>query len=371
MKILYLTDQTHTHGGIEKVLSQKANYFADLAGDEVIIATYNQRKLPSCYRFSEKITFIHLEINYRAGKSFWHFENLLKIIHHRAKLNGIIKEIRPDVVVSSSFGVDRFFIPFLERNIPKIKEYHFTKHFLSQQKSVKKFFLDKINNFIDQSYHQVVILNEDERKFYHTNNITIIPNPAELDAPQAPLTKKNIIAAGRIIYQKNFEHLIEVGFKISREFPDWQIHIYGDDYLGRKDILQNKIDQLSLRNTVIFKGTSADLKKTFLDYSIYALTSNYETFPMVLLEALSVGLPVVAYDCPTGPSRILKNNEDSYLIPYKNINIFVDKISILMADEKLRKEMGNKAVRNVQRFAIEKVMGQWKNLFNELKIKNA
>ena len=121
-----------------------------------------------------------------------------------------------------------------------------------------------------------------------------------------------------------------------------------------------------MQNNVFFKGTTSDLKNTFLDYSIYAMTSNHETFPMVLLEALSVGLPVVSYNCPTGPNRILTDNEDSFLIPYKNLDIFVEKLKELMQNENLRQTMGQKGLKNVQRFSIDKVMQQWKDLFTNL-----
>ena len=96
------------------------------------------------------------------------------------------------------------------------------------------------------------------------------------------------------------------------------------------------------------------------------MTSETECFPMVLLEALSVGLPVISYDSPTGPKHILTNNEDSFLVPYKNLDIFVEKLKKLMQNENLLQEMGEKGLRNVRRFSIEKVMHQWKDLFISL-----
>ena len=132
MKILYLTDQTYFHGGIEKVLSQKANYLAEVSGDEVTIVTYNQQNKIPVYSFSEKIRMIDLEINYEIGKSYFHPVNLKKIPKHRNALKKIIREIQPDVVVSCSFGPDFYFIPSLEKQFPKIKEFHSSRHFYSQ-----------------------------------------------------------------------------------------------------------------------------------------------------------------------------------------------------------------------------------------------
>ena len=103
------------------------------------------------------------------------------------------------------------------------------------------------------------------------------------------------------------------------------------------------------------------------NYSIYAMTSETECFPMVLLEALSVGIPVISYDTPTGPKHILRNIEDSFLIPYKNLDIFTEKLKQLMRNENLRMQMSEKGVMNVRRFSIGKIMQQWINLFHSLK----
>ena len=120
MRILYLTDQIYLHGGIEKVLSQKANYLADVSGYEVFIVTHNQGKKNPVYHFSAKIRMIDLNINYEAGRSFFHPTNFKKMPKHCAALKNIFKELNPDVVISCSFGPDFYFIPSLEKSIPKI-----------------------------------------------------------------------------------------------------------------------------------------------------------------------------------------------------------------------------------------------------------
>ena len=127
-----------------------------------------------------------------------------------------------------------------------------------------------------------------------------------------------------------------------------------------------KIKEVGLQNQIKFKGITSDLKKEMNNYSIYAMTSETECFPMVLLEALSVGMPVISYDAPTGPKHILRNEEDSFLVPYKNLNIFVQKLKKLMQNENLRQEMGQKGAENVKRFNIKIIMQQWEDLFKNL-----
>lgn len=366
MKILYLTDQTYLHGGIEKVLSQKANYFAEVTGDEVFIVTYNQQRNPPVYPFSEKLSMMDLGINYEIGRSYFHPVNLKKIPQHRKALQKVLQEIQPDVVISSSFGPDFFFIPSLEKQIPKIKEFHATRHFSNQVITIKEKILKFFTEKKERKYDALVLLNEDEVPFYQSNNCVIIPNPTEVDERMCNLSENKIIAAGRISRQKNFEELLEIFNSVLQDFPDWEVHVYGDDYLGRRAEIEKRITELSLEKKFIFKGVTSDLKTTFLDYSIYAMTSIHETFPMVLLEALSMGLPIVSYDCPTGPSRIVENNEDGYIIPYKNSIIFAEKLKRLMGDVQLRKNMGLQAKKNASRFEISAVMGQWKDLFKKL-----
>lgn len=367
MKILYLTDQIYLHGGVEKVLSQKANYFAEKEGDQLFIVTHSQQKKKTIYPFSEKIKFIDLEINYVTGKSYFHPSNLSKTIAHRIKLEKLIKEINPDVIIQCSVTPDYYFLPYIKKNIPKIKEFHATMHFREYNTAKQKLF-KHLSNYTNQKYNRIVLLNEDELKYYNCNNSVVIPNPTEMDARNCKLEEKKIIAAGRISQQKNFEDLVEIFNILKSDFPNWEVHIFGDDYLYRKDKIQEQINTYGLGKNIIFKGVTADLKETFLDYSIYAMTSNHETFPMVLLEALSVGLPIVSYDCPTGPNRIVTDGADGFIVPYNNQHAFSAKLKTLMNNVELRKKFGLNAKMNAKRFEISKVMTLWKKLFEEIRI---
>lgn len=367
MKILYLTDQTYLHGGIEKVLSQKANYLADVLGDEIIIATYNQKGRNPVYAFSEKIQMFDLNINYEIGKSYYHPTNLKKIPAHRNALRTILRKLKPHVVIICSFGPDFYFLPSLEKHIPKIKEFHGSRYFYEEQKqSLKNKLLHQVHKITERKYDQIVVLNASEVKFYNNSKISVIPNPAVVSGGRSDISSKKIMAAGRISPVKNFGDLIKVFSRINKEFPEWEVHFFGEDYIGTQQKLEEEITEYGLQDQIKFKGVSPDLKQEMQNYSIYAMTSETECFPMVLLESLSVGLPVISYDCPTGPEHILTNEEDSFLVPYKNLDIFTEKLKLLMTDPELRKEMGTKGINNVQRFSIDKVMQQWKELFKSL-----
>lgn len=367
MKILYLTDQTYLHGGIEKVLSQKANYLAGVSRDEVIIATYNQEGRKPVYAFSTKVQTFDLGINYAIGLSYFHPTNIKKIPAHRKALQILLRQLKPDVVISCSFGPDFYFLPYLEKQIPKIKEFHGSRFFYrSPTASIKKKLFQRLNQFIEQNYNCLAVLNESEKTFYTNANIAVIPNPAEVTEGRSDCSSKKILAAGRISPVKNFGDLIEVFARVSKNFPTWELHFFGEDYLSTQQKLEEQVRALGLSDQVKFKGVAADLKKEMQHYSIYAMTSETECFPMVLLEALSVGIPIVTYDSPTGPQHIVRNEEDSFLVPYKNLDIFTEKLRMLMSDENLRRKMGRAGRENMQRFHIEKVMHEWTYLLLQL-----
>ena len=380
MRILYLTNQTYLHGGIEKVLSQKANYFAGQLGADVYIVTHNQQGNLPVYPISSNIQLQDLGINYIDGVSYFHPKNLLKIRQHKKALKKTIREIRPDVIISCSFGPDFYFIPALEKHLPKIKEFHSSRYYYAKNpNTLKDKILGELTKKAEQKYDQLVVLNNSEEQFYHNRNIAVIPNPTEISAKRAMVTSKKILAAGRISPVKNFGELIEIFAKVAQDFPDWELHFFGEDYLGTQAILEQKIKVFSLEEQVKFRGITSDLKGEMEQYSIYAMTSETECFPMVLLEALSVGLPVISYDSPTGPKHILRNNEDSFLVPYKEpedldplyLDIFANQLTQLMENQNLRQEMGLKGSKNAQRFNVDTVMLQWKNLINRLSRKNS
>lgn len=367
MKIVYITDQVYRHGGIEKVLSQKACYFADYCGDDVTILTINQNGRKPAYSFSERIKFVDLGVTYVSGKSYFNPKNLKKLPTHRILLQQALKLINPQVIISCNYGPDFYILPFVGRNIPKIKEFHSSRFFEDENISgLKALILKKIGQWIERQYSSIVVLNNCEAQYYCNDHISVIPNPAETGGGHADVTNKTILAAGRLAPVKNFGELIEAFSLVAQDFPDWQLHLYGEDYDGTQNKLQDLIDAKDLSAQIIFMGVTNDLKNKMQGYSIYAMTSETECFPMVLLESLSVGLPVITYNCPTGPKHIVTDREDGFVVPYKNLTIFAEQLKKMMEDESLRKNMAKKGIENMNRFNINLVMQRWRTLLVSL-----
>jgi glycosyltransferase involved in cell wall biosynthesis len=369
MRILFSTDQIYLHGGIEKVMAVKANYFAEVLGHEVTILTTEQKNNRPCYPLSPKIQFKDIAVNYKRTKSYFHPENLKKIPKHFRAYIKAIQSINPEVIISCNYAFDFYWLPFTFTTIPKFKEFHSSRYFEAQRRNATPFFKKwqyKLNDFIEQRFSKTVLLNPDECSFYTTPNLVVIPNPIAIHSQQALLQNKKAITAGRIAPVKGFENAISAWALVVKESPDWELHIYGQGEAAYIQSLQAMIDSLQLQNKVFIKPATADLTETMLDYSIYIMTSHTECFPMVLLESLSVGLPIVSFDCPTGPRNIIANNEDGFLVENQNSAALAEKIVLLTQNDQTRIAFGNKAKQNSLRFSSDKIMLHWENLFKKL-----
>jgi glycosyltransferase involved in cell wall biosynthesis len=151
---------------------------------------------------------------------------------------------------------------------------------------------------------------------------------------------------------------------ISDKLPYWQLEIYGKS--SAEFDLNAQIKALDLGATVKLYKPTRSIQEKYLDASIYALPSRSEGFGMVLIEAMACGLPCVAFDCPSGPADIIRDNEDGFLIENAAISAFAKKLELLMKNETLRLQMGAKAYQNVLRYQPDTVVKQWDELFKEL-----
>ncbi|MFL4557768.1 glycosyltransferase family 4 protein [Yersinia kristensenii] len=219
----------------------------------------------------------------------------------------------------------------------------------------------------------VVTLTEKDREYWLEENkypekIISISNPLPFE-PQSKLTKKhskNILALGRLTYQKGFDLLLDLWAKVEKTNNSWVLIIAGDG--EDKNLLLDKIKELNLKNVELLPSTP-HVNDLYSQSSIYAMTSRFEGFPMVLLEAKASGLPIVAYDCDTGPSELIMDNEDGYLVPFADSDTFIEKLLFLMNNEDVRETMSLKSLENAEKYKIEVTIGnKWKNLIQNILI---
>lgn len=202
-------------------------------------------------------------------------------------------------------------------------------------------------------------------RFWPRWNAVIIPNgvipPVVNGADNAdPKTVYHIVSMGRLSEEKRFSILIDTFARIAGRYPNWNLIIYGDGEC--RESLESQIDRLCLRERIRLPGAVADSGAAFSHADLFVLTSRVESFGLVLTEAMSYGLPAIAFDCPSGPRHIVRHNLDGLLVENGNIEQLRAAMEKIMNDESLRKHMGERAKEVVERFSVERMMNQWEAL---------
>lgn len=373
MKIIYCIACTCHSGGMERVLTNKANYLAR-HGYEVVVVTTDQRGKQPFFPLEPSIRSIDLGINYdeNNGKSF-----LNKLLHypvkqalHRKRLKAVLMKERPNVTVSM-FNNDAGFIPGIKDGSIKLLEIHFSKFKRLQygRKGLWKL-ADRWRSKQDENtvkkFERFVVLTEEDKGYWgNLPNIMVIPNAiSDIPAETALLENKKVIAVGRYTYQKGFERLVDAWHLLASRFPDWNLVIIGDG--EERPLLEQRIRSYGLERQVTLTRPTQEIDKAYLETSILASSSRYEGLPMVLLEAQSFGIPIVAFQCKCGPKDVVSDGINGYLVPEGDIAGMSQRLEILMKDVTLRKRMGLRAKESALRFNEEAIMEKWMNTFQTL-----
>lgn len=387
MKLVFCIAGTINFGGMERVLSQRVNYFVENFGyDITIVTTENNSKIyknkTSFFNFDSRIKIIDLGVKYadffdqtKGEGSYKFIKRQIKLRKLRKKhlllLNKIIKEIRPDILVCMGQH-DRAIGLKVSFPCKKILENHFNKQFLIQEvknqnifkklKSLCKAYIEYQNI---KKYDEFIVLTEEDKKAWGKEKIKVMSNPLSfISKESSKCENKKVISVGRLSQEKGFDILIDVWQRVNKKHPDWNLEIYGEGYLRKE--LQEKIDYLNLTENIFLKGNEKNIKSKYLNSSIYVMCSRFEGFGMTLIEAMACGLPLVSFDCPYGPRNIVKDNVNGFLCKLGNINEMVDKINYLIENKEKRMEMGKKSKELSFYYSENKIMNQWKELFENL-----
>ena len=373
MKIVYCIAGTCHSGGMERVLANKTNYLAK-QGYEVLIVTTDQQGLPPFFPLDQRIRSLDLDVNYEEnnGKSFLNklLHYPLKQYRHRKRLAAVLKRERPDVTVSM-FCNDAGFMTYIKDGSAKVLEIHFSKFKRLQygRKGLWRLadlWRSKQDEKVVKKFDKFVVLTEEDKGYWGSlPNMTVIPNANTFVTDQtALLENKKVIAIGRYTYQKGFERLIEAWRMLSAQFPDWKLDIIGDG--EEREALQNQIHAYGLENQIALLKPTRQIAQLYLDASLLVLSSRYEGLPMVLIEAQTFGLPIVAFQCKCGPKDVVADKETGFLVPEGDVKRLAKGMAALMKDEALRKEMGSKARLASLRYDENAIMRQWTDLFHLL-----
>lgn len=359
MNLIYICDNVVEKGGIERVIIAKANYFADILKYKVTIVVTSNKEKEAFYKISKNIKIIDLNIR----KNF-----IFSFFKYTKKLKQILNELDPNIILVPT-GKEGMLIPFIDKKIYKIREIHFSKKSRNIQNEncncLKKKMI-QIYNFMEQKiiqkYDKLVVLTNEDKKEWNHKNIEVIYNPKTIKiSKSAELLNKKVISVGRLDYQKGFDRLINVWEKVLKNNEDWILEIYGDGPL-REEILE-MIKEKKLEKNILLMGATKNIDEKMLDSSIYILSSRHEGLPLVLLEAMECGLPIVSFDCPCGPKDVIKNAFNGYLIKNGEIELMAQSLERLLNNQELRKNIGENSKKESQKYEIEKVMLKWTRIF--------
>ncbi|APD05862.1 putative glycosyltransferase [Flavobacteriaceae bacterium UJ101] len=381
MKIVYFIDRLSTPGGMERILSLKANYFAKVKKYEVYIITTDKENSTPFFPLNDKIKVFNLDIHLEEiAKQSNFLKKRLKIKElkkeYLEKATNLLNELKVDFAISL-FNFDHDIVYKIKDQSKKIVEYHFSREgILIQTETAKfpkltKFFFE---NFELKRYHKVfskydraIFSTKRDLKSWNLNNAEYVYNPltvSEEIETNDNYKQKTVIAVGKTNFIKAFEYLIEAWSYLKDDFPDWKLKIIGRR--SKTDYLDPIVEKFDLKEQVKILPPTLKLKEEYLTSSIYALSSRYEGFGLVLTEAAWHGLALVSFDCPCGPSEIIQDGEDGLLANPQDAYDLSLKLRKVMEDDNLRKQMGQKAKENVKRFSQDIIMPKWDTIFKDL-----
>lgn len=379
MKIIYCIHSTYNPGGMERVLLNKVTYLSTLPEWEVSVVTTDQHQRPSFYPFPEKVRMTDLEINYSEDneKGAWKKITgyLRKRKEHKRKLTALLLKEKPDIVVSL-YPSESSFIPDIKDGSKKVLELHFNKFFRIQygRKGIIGL-IDRWRTRQDERIVRrfdkfVVLTNEDKGYWGDLPNIEVIPNAAiHVSKNYSEVKNKRVIAVGRLDYQKGFDRLIQAWklVQYTGQFTDWKLDIFGQGEW--REMLQQMIDEQGLQNTAKINPPTNAILNEYVHSSLLVMSSNYEGFGMVLVEAMSCGVPVISFDCKCGPKDIIQTGINGLLVPNGDIQALADAMMKVMEDEAYRKMLSLNARKVVDTYSEQAVMSQWIRLFTSITAK--
>lgn len=362
------------HGGIEKQTITLANELCKHYEVE-IISTYSMKAAPAypvdprvkiTYLMDDKPNRDEIKAAIRSRNPFALLKQgckAAKILYLKHKLMvKAIKALKTDYVLSTRLEFAQMLTDHAPEGIITMTQEHLhdgsAKYIAQAQKAFAG--LDYLLVLCDGSRENFTRWLKDNQKI----QIVQIPNILEsIPAETAALSGNRLVAAGRLHPVKNFETLIDVFALVQKQIPDASLTIVGG---GEEfDHLQAQAEALGMANKVTITGmvSSREVKQHMLASNIYVMTSHTECFPMVLLEASSVGLPLVAFDVPVGPRSIIENGKNGYLVDYANKQQMADRIVGMLKDRESLQKLGSNAKAMSEQYLASNIMPLWQQLF--------
>ena len=394
-KIVYCTPALYSAGGVERVVSFKASYFAEQLGYDVTIIVTEGRGRACFFPLSDKVKVDNFELGF---EDLWKVPFLRKVFLYLSKqrkykkmLSAELMRIRPDITISM-LRREINFLTSLKDGSKKIGELHVNRanyrNFEANDSNIlkrlfAKFWMGSLVRKLKGLDQLVVLTDKSKASWLELSNVTVIPDPIPMNIKGVKerrcigvWSSKRVVTIGRYAYQKGYDLLLKAWAEIEKikeleevnEVKEWTLDIYGQG--DRTDYRQLMAELGIDTNRCHLNGPVDDVGQVYKDSSIFVLSSRFEGFGLVLVEAMASGLPVVSFDCPAGPDEIITDGYDGLLVPSGDVKLLAQKLMLLMADKELRTRLSQNARRSAQRYEMNSIAGKWVDLFNKLMAKS-
>ena len=375
MKIIYCMASVHSPGGMERVLLNKVRYLWEQGGNELTIVTTDQGGRPPFYTFPSGVKLVDLDINYTDDLNLPALQRIPSFFKrrrlHRKRLTAFLMAEKADIVISL-YPSESSFIPFIRDGSKKVLELHYNKFFrLQYARSGLLGLIDRFRTWEDERivrrFDRFVVLTQEDAGYWGAlPNLQVIPNAA-LPVPEtrwSPYSRR-VIAVGRLDYQKGFDRLVKAWALLPSDLRDsWQLEIFGQ---GEWEVrLQELIRKRGVKESARVNPPTKEIFREYAASSFLVMSSHYEGFPMVLLEAMACGLPGVCFTFPCGPKDVIEDGKNGLLVPEGDIPALAGAMERLMRDQALRERMSTAAREIIRTYSEEKVMQQWIQCFQGL-----
>lgn len=374
-KLVYLTPTLSSPAGMERVLHNKVCWLTEHRDYQITIVTTDQGSAPVYFSFPRQVNIVDLGINYSADYSLNPIARTLALLRkrklHKRKLESLLKELRPDITIAL-YPAEATVVPGIKDGSKKILEFHSHRFFRLNQGYhgihllVARYRTRADKRLASRFDRCVVLTHEGAEQWGKMSNITVIPNSITHVPDVTPNPQSHrIIAVGRLIYEKGFDRLLNAWALLPEGIRGkWKLDIYGQGECEQS--LRQMIDELGISSSAAIFPPTNRIFDEYADSSFLVMSSRSEGFGMVMLEALSCGIPVISFDFLCGPREIIQDGVNGILVPNGDIARLAEKIALLIQDSALRDRLAAHAKEVLISFSEERIMHMWEDLFKEL-----
>jgi len=375
MRIVYVVGGLLAPNGMSSVLSSKINYLAEHTDYELYMILTEKAGQEWFYKVNPKVKWVNFNINFDELDTMPLYKKVLfykiKLRKYRKMFTDYLMEVRPDITVST-VRREINFINDIQDGSKKIGEIHFNR--TNYREFKKRWLPNGGNRFVTRKWvgsllkqlkrldKFVVLSEEDYHNWPELSNKTVIPNSIFFFPDfQSTCENKQVVAVGRYTWQKGFDLLLQAWKIVHEKHPDWTLNIYGS---GERGNYVRQAQELGIAGSVKCNPATNNVYVKYRESSIFAFSSRYEGFGLVLAEAMSTGVPAVSFACPCGPSDIITDRVDGILVEKENVEKFAGALCYLIENPSKRKEFGQNAIVKARQFSQEKIMKKWIDLFS-------